>query len=835
MVLGKLLIANTQVGLENDQTPWLIPDDAYPTMDDFYIFRGRVLSRKGCKGIGRMVAATVSSQASISSSTTANYNNTVASTIEPGTMELYFYDSSGPPPTLVILFQDTGSGGLVQSGATSYNIEDITQASPAVVTSTGHGLLNGQTLVIQDVQGLTSPVDGSSAVNGKAFVVANAAANTFELSGLDTSTFYEYSTGGTVAIGGSINYATGAYVISWLTLAGTTPYNLVIRYNVSNVFPCLPVMGIKTREISSINSEETIFFDTSKANEYSGTAFNDISFYKNTNGAVSWSGSNSQFFNSTNYANTFWATNFVPGLHTSATATTTGDGIRWYDGNQAFTNGWVNFNPRVDQVASPNTNRVLGARLIVPYIGRLLIFNTYEGTSSPGTHYPRRVRWSQIGTPFPATDPGGAASPIPSDFAGLSSDDAWVSTVPGLGGFLDCPNNEEIISIGWYKDQLIVFFEKSTWALLYTGNRLFPFTFERINSELGCESPNSTVQFDDGILAVGNRGVVQATGNQVVRIDSRIPDEVFNFKNEQEGHLRVQGIRDYFNELAYWTVPEAESEYTFPGRLLVFNYKTGSFSFFRDSFTALGYIQFSQGYLWNTTDTQWGEADWNWDDPISQSLFQNICAGNSMGYVFILNVQNDNDPSMDILTYDFSGGLDNLLVTTCGENNLNTNDHVKFSGVTGMELAGVSTTFASASIASTTYSSQFTDLAILPGSVTITIGANVFTDTLGDNVLTPGGGSIDYESGKFTVYFSSLAAITPVTAVHTQTINGKVVKVIRQSNTQVKLDFNFIGFSNPTDATGEMAFVNRPKLQTKRINPFIAEDHLVKFITTDCI
>lgn len=69
-------------------------------------------------------------------------------------------------------------------------ITNITQANPAVVTSASHGLSNGAKVTIASVVGMTE-------VNGIVYTIANVAANTFELSGIDSTLFTAYSSGGT--------------------------------------------------------------------------------------------------------------------------------------------------------------------------------------------------------------------------------------------------------------------------------------------------------------------------------------------------------------------------------------------------------------------------------------------------------------------------------------------------------------------------------------------------------------------------------------------------------------------------------------------------------------
>lgn len=85
------------------------------------------------------------------------------------------------------IFKD---GGIVTE--TAQNITGITNANPAVVTCTAHGYSNGDSVVIQSVGGMIR-------VNNREFTVANVTANTFELSGIDTTSYNAYTSGGTVA------------------------------------------------------------------------------------------------------------------------------------------------------------------------------------------------------------------------------------------------------------------------------------------------------------------------------------------------------------------------------------------------------------------------------------------------------------------------------------------------------------------------------------------------------------------------------------------------------------------------------------------------------------
>lgn len=72
------------------------------------------------------------------------------------------------------------------------NITGVTKANPAVVTATAHGFSNGDVVVIASVGGMTE-------LNNRIFTVANVTANTFELSGINSSSYTTYTSGGTAA------------------------------------------------------------------------------------------------------------------------------------------------------------------------------------------------------------------------------------------------------------------------------------------------------------------------------------------------------------------------------------------------------------------------------------------------------------------------------------------------------------------------------------------------------------------------------------------------------------------------------------------------------------
>lgn len=88
---------------------------------------------------------------------------------------------------------------IATSKATAKTITAISNASPAVVTSTAHGYTVGTPVYIAAIVGMTE-------LNGKWYTVTNPLANTFELRGIDSSGYGTYASGGTAQAGTFVNW-----------------------------------------------------------------------------------------------------------------------------------------------------------------------------------------------------------------------------------------------------------------------------------------------------------------------------------------------------------------------------------------------------------------------------------------------------------------------------------------------------------------------------------------------------------------------------------------------------------------------------------------------------
>ncbi len=383
-------------------------------------------------------------------------------------------------------------------------------------------------------------------------------------------------------------------------------------------------MGLLSRQIASTSVEQLIAFDTTYAYVFLGGGFQEFI------PGVTWSGgllnANSNFFWGTNYwvnasnAKLFWVTNF---------SGPNGDPIRYTDGTT-----WTDFGasavPTTGQIDVGGTNFLNQSLALLPFRGRLLAFNTWEGPSLMGSiNFTNRIRWAAIGNPLTTDVVGPPAVP-----------GAWRDDVRGRGGFLDIPTNEDITAVGFVRDNLVIYCERSTWQLRYTGRSIAPFQIEKVNSELGAASTFSAVQFDTSLVGVGDKGIVECDSFKSERIDIKIPDLVFQFSNENNGTERVYGIRDIQQRLAYWTYnfspADDDDTFIFPNRRLVYNYENDSWAIFIDSFTCFGTYQPNSSKQWRdfpgpSANDKWSAQNYPWQD--QPSLFPAIVAGNQQGYV----------------------------------------------------------------------------------------------------------------------------------------------------------------------------------------------------------
>lgn len=451
---------------------------------------------------------------------------------------------------------------------------------------------------------------------------------------------------------GNYNTATGQFTLTGGPALATVYY-----------YPSQPVMHFGTYQIAATNDETLFAFDQQFAYTFSyGSGWQRSIGIAATNNT--WTGSNSDFFWTTNYRgpNSYDFYMFV-------TNNVAADAMRYWTGTS-----WLPFGAAgvgVDNTSINGTKFVKTCAIIEPFKNRLLLFNVTEDDGAGNlTVYRNRIRFSKQDDPLAA--------------------DSWRQDIPGKGGFIEAPIKESITSVNFLKDRCIVFFESSTWELVDTGNQITPFVFQRLNTELGVESMNSVIPFDKVLLGFGNVGIHACNGLNVDRVDELIPTTIFQVSNANQGPQRVTGIRDYYNELAYWSFQTISTDtganQIYPTRVLVYNYIEENWAYNDDSITAFGYYQANQDLTWEATELTWAELDIAWNDPSTSDRFPSVIAGNQQGWTFICNADfNKNSMALQISNVEIA---DNLVTFTAYNHNLQIGSYVFIQNVVDDDTIG---------------------------------------------------------------------------------------------------------------------------------------------------
>jgi len=607
-------------GLSKYYKPFLIGNDAFVELDNCYTRQGVVKKREGSSVFGRLAiwnTVTAITNASPPVVTTATNHGLI-------TGDMVYFEN-------VLMTNGTIS---------NVTIEPVTKH--AIVTVAGApGVVINQTVLISGVTGITQ-LDGSS-FNNKVYSVLAVGANTITLNVQITGVYVAGAD--FVYLGALTNTAfhvtfVAANQFSLQILNSDPVANMTASGSATSGNIYLPIVG--TRQFiqsSALGIEQLIVFTPKQAWQFitATQVFQNISFNQ-TPIAITWAGDKDDFFYTSNYFGVMWATNNVWVNGAVVDGATQSVGIKYYNGTLA--SGWADFQPRL---LTDNTKFLNSALIILPYKGFLVTLNTTEGAAdnTGNINFFSRARWSQLGTPFyrnvnlPAT-------------AGFDID-AWVTDIPGKGGFTDADTSEKIVSAEIIQDTLIVGFQFSTWRLRFTGNYIQPFIWERINTQYGCEGTFTTVPFDDRVLQISRRGIVAATFNDVALMLLAMPDFIEQFEDATAiaGINRMQGIQDFEKRLVYWLYAEQASNRQTPNKVLCYNYIDNTWSTFTQSFTTLGRYRISNALdnTWQTWTSPWSGDNSTWDMGVEQTGTMIIVAGDVKSQVW--QIMND-DYTADI-------------------------------------------------------------------------------------------------------------------------------------------------------------------------------------------
>ncbi len=443
---------------------------------------------------------------------------------------------------------------------------------------------------------------------------------------------------------GTVNYLTGAISVTFT--AAPTAGTVLVTYS---FMPDSPVMMV-ANFITATNIKELIVADRLYVNKYNPT----LNILVDISPAAAYTGSEFDFFTWTNYA----SATYTPRLLFSNNV----DVIQQYDGT-TVTNYAYNMN---SSAAVPVAVTTLTCSWMAEFKDRLVLLRTTEN----GTIFPQRIRIS--GT-------------------GANSDDFRTSATGA--GFIDIPDGTWIQGAAFNRDDLIIFTERSTWVLRYTGNDTKPFVLDKIDESRGSGATFSAITYLNRTSAASPRGLIMSDGYRVERQDDEIPDFTYDEVNDKNFELcfagSVDADRDHY--LLYPTL----SEITQSKRILVTNYDEDNYSYYRLPLSCMGTYVFAYDVTWNDlliydNWAEFGAAYGNWNSFAFTTGSPFSIGGGHHGEIWRLAVTESEDNPVRI--YNITVIDSTTLEVTTDWNNFGLNgydedmgaDFIYFSGVQGM-------------------------------------------------------------------------------------------------------------------------------------------------------
>lgn len=665
---ARLILSSIAAGLRTYEKPFLISNDAFPTIENALCWRQRLMKKPGSSLVGRL-------KRSLGTTGASPFIATIVPTpLQHGTSSFFI-------------------GNVILTDA------DITVAPLAALTSSDpsySGTLNRTTGVLTIIHPVIPPTIVLFAPGLPVMGIEEFDANQDPSLPIDTPDIVYFDTVYSYIFNGSVFQDNSFYKLSGnLVYWNGQDYQ---QLNSTNYFRALFLTNnnpgahfLKITNVTAIGGPPStqVSVTTDVPNNW---IVNDLVFFNEIQGMVELNGVTGTVAVPGNPATiTVPSNTYTPytggGIVQSLTnqspsamqnAGKVGDGIRWYDGpgsSAGAPTGFVNFSPPLTSINPPPGSTIsylTGARILIPFGSRLLAIGTYETTvSTTGSisystvYYGNRIRYCEVAsTPFYANSPVNVTS-VPN---------AWASNIQGFGGFIDLDTTERIISAEITQGSLILGLESEQRRVNSTGIETDPFTFQTINPEYGTAGTQAVVPMDKGILTVGEYGFLITSSYDAQRFDLPILQQIFQINPSQNGFERICGGRDFVNEVVYFTYPSIfdpvdAAGSVFPDTTLVYNYRENSFSLWYESATTYGIFKGQQKTWTSLTDFTWESWSLPWNSPTNIQIYPFVSFGTPQGYVMTKwTNEGTNDPSIPIQAISPLNPDDTYSITSVNHN-----------------------------------------------------------------------------------------------------------------------------------------------------------------------
>lgn len=200
-------------------------------------------------------------------------------------------------------------------------------------------------------------------------------------------------------------------------------------------------------------------------------------------------------------------------------------------------------------------------------------------------------------------------------------------------GYADAPTNDWFICCDFIGEDLICWFEYSCWRLKYTGNADLPFRWEQISVSLGSFAPYSGFTYNDVFASIGDTSIRETDNLTVYDIDSKIPDAVVGMN--LEGFDKIYTIQIQELQQAILSYPAVGE--TANSNSLLYNWFDKSWSRYDYGFNVYGFYKEDTEPSWGDIEETWDELEISWYDKTRQAGYPITLGGDTSGYIYKIN------------------------------------------------------------------------------------------------------------------------------------------------------------------------------------------------------
>jgi len=459
---------------------------------------------------------------------------------------------SGAYPITLVLgstnYQITASNNATETRQ-NFVISGATKANPCVVTATGHDFANGDLVYITGVVGMTQ-------LNGNLYTVAGMAANTFQLSGIDSTGYTTYTSGGVARIG-QVPYftTTSGSAIVTVTLQN---HGLLVGYSIN--LPISTTVGgvtlVGTFDVVTVSSTSQLTIVGPSQASSSTSAFmnsgNAEIIYRIAIGPQAASTG----YSIGTYSSGSYSTGSSPGSQTGTPITATGWSLdNWGQVLLAVPDGgglyaWqptAGFQNAQFISGAPISN----AGMFISQATQMVIM--YGSASSEDIGYaqdPLLVQWSAQG-----------------DYT------SWAVSSTSQAGSRRLPNGSKCISGLSVPTQELIWTDLDLWGMSYLG---FPDTwgFTKIGSNCGAIAKHAVAKQGSTIYWMGQTSFFVFGGGAPAVLNCNVWDTVFQNLNTTYQNTCWAWSNTAFNEIWFF-FPRQTTGATTPDYFVKYNTLTG--------------------------------------------------------------------------------------------------------------------------------------------------------------------------------------------------------------------------------------------------------------------